>query len=63
MPAFCADCAYCSFRKQPDGIEVMCSNELAPISWRNTWILRKPTQDRLRCPMPQQWFLRKSSDG
>jgi hypothetical protein len=56
---FCVDCSHCSFRKKDDGIEVMCSNELAPISWRNKWILRKPTQKRLLCPNPTMWFHKK----
>lgn len=63
MIAFCTDCFYCNFRKHPEGVEVTCSNELAPVSWRNKWILRRPTQDRLKCPIPEHWFLKKSSNG
>ena len=62
MIKFCRDCAYAESRSKGQGMEVKCTSELTPISWRNSWIYRsldacinKP----LMCPCPEQGFKQK----
>ena len=56
MIKYCRDCNKCKSRAHPEGVEVMCTNELSPSSWRNKWILRTPGRLPLMCPVPEQWF-------
>jgi len=40
----------------------MCTNDLAPESWRNKWILRTEAatiKSPLMCPVPDIWFKQK----
>ena len=56
MIKYCRECQKCKARTHENGIEVMCTNDLAPNSWRNKWILRRPGMLQLMCPVPEQWF-------
>lgn len=67
MIKYCADCALVKFHViKHNGVptgdaDVMCTSELAPIAWRNKYIRYRKGQDRMKCPVPEQWFKEKGN--
>lgn len=66
MIKYCSDCALVKFNViKHNGIatgdvEVMCTSELAPESWRNKFIRHFKGQPKKMCPVPEKWFKDKN---
>lgn len=65
MIRYCNKCDHCEHRQILGGVDVKCTNELAPNSWRNKWIHRTETatiKSPLMCPVPDKWFREKVNE-